>query len=208
MVGKVLTGNGITAYGNGAYSLIGGDELSDAERDALQQLCRQRLDTFREQRGEEVFAHRTRHRSPISGSVKYRVLTRARGRCECCGAHEHQRALEVDHIIPNNQDGSDAISNLQALFFRCNAGKRDGCLTTQEGAPTSAECRPAMATAKRAACSARWWAAAGCRSSPQHGEPIAERMLGVAEHVRNSMLGRGERTHSDQILITNRSEAG
>jgi hypothetical protein len=78
-----FTFNGITAYGNGAYSLIGGDELSDAERDALQQLCRQRLDAFREQRGEEVFAHR----SPISGSVKYRVLTRAlRGRCECCGA--------------------------------------------------------------------------------------------------------------------------
>jgi len=120
-----FTFNGITAYGNGAYSLIGGDELSDAERDALQQLCRQRLDAFRKQRGEEVFAHRSRHRSPISGSVKYRVLTRARGRCECCGAHEHQRALEVDHIIPKNQGGSDAISNLQALCFRCNAGKRD-----------------------------------------------------------------------------------
>ncbi|WP_411876482.1 hypothetical protein [Vulcanococcus limneticus] len=29
MVGKVLTGNGITRYGNGAYTLIGGDELSD-----------------------------------------------------------------------------------------------------------------------------------------------------------------------------------
>ena len=124
-MGKVLTGNGITAYGNGAYSLIGSDELSDAERDALQQLCRQRLDAFREQRGEEVFAHRSRHRSPISGSVKYRVLTRARGRCECCGAHEHQRALEVDHIVPRNHGGSDAISNLQALCFRCNAGKRD-----------------------------------------------------------------------------------
>ncbi|MCP9826918.1 HNH endonuclease [Synechococcus sp. L2F] len=125
MVGKVLTGNGITAYGNGAYSLIGGDELSDAERDELQQLCRQRLDAFREQRGEEVFAHRSRHRSPVSGSVKYKVLTRARGRCECCGAHEHQRALEVAPIIPKNQGGSDAISNLQALCFRCNAGKRD-----------------------------------------------------------------------------------
>ncbi|MEA5442095.1 hypothetical protein [Cyanobium gracile] len=58
MVGKVLTGNGITAYGNGAYSLIDSDELSDAERDALQQLCHQRLDAFRQQRGEEVFAHR------------------------------------------------------------------------------------------------------------------------------------------------------
>jgi hypothetical protein len=38
-VGKVLTGNGITRYG---------------ERDALLQLCRQRLDGFREQRGEEL----------------------------------------------------------------------------------------------------------------------------------------------------------
>ena len=155
MVGRVLTGNGITCYGDGLYTLIGAEELSDSERDALLQLCRQRLDGFREQRGEEVFAHRSRHRSPISGSVKYRVLTRARGRCECCGAHEHQRALEVDHIIPTNQGGSDAITNLQALCFRCNARKRDGCLPTQDGTPTSAMCRPATATAKLAACTAR-----------------------------------------------------
>jgi hypothetical protein len=50
-----FTFNGITAYGNGAYSLIGGDELSDAVtwpkasmtqplRDALLQLCRERQD--------------------------------------------------------------------------------------------------------------------------------------------------------------------
>ena len=114
---------------------MGGEELSDAGtwpkasvaeplREELLQLCRQRLDTFREQRGEEVFAHRSRHRTPISGSIKYRVLTRAKGRCECCGAHEHQRALEVDHIVPRNQGGSDELSNLQALCFRCNAGKR------------------------------------------------------------------------------------
>ena len=111
---------------------MGGEELSDAEREELLQLCRQRLDAFREQRGQEVFAHRSRHRTPISGSIKYQVLTRAKGRCECCGAHEHQRALEVDHIVPRNQGGSDDLSNLQALCFRCNAGKRDGCLPTQE----------------------------------------------------------------------------
>jgi ATP adenylyltransferase len=86
MVGRVLTGNGITRYGDGLYTLIGAEELSDSERDALLKLCRQRLDGFRAQRGEEVFAHRSRQRSPISGSAKVRVLTRARGRCECCGA--------------------------------------------------------------------------------------------------------------------------
>jgi hypothetical protein len=53
-----FTFNGITAYGDGHDNLIGGDELSDGERDALLELCRQRLDAFRDQCGEEVFAHR------------------------------------------------------------------------------------------------------------------------------------------------------
>jgi len=35
--------------------------------------------------------------------------------------------------VPKNQGGSDDLSNLQALCFLCNAGKRDGCLPTQEG---------------------------------------------------------------------------
>jgi ATP adenylyltransferase len=124
-----FTFNGITRCEKGTVALVGGEQLSDAERDQLLALCRQRLDTFRQQRGEEMFAHRSRHRTPISGSIKYRVLTRARGRCECCGAHEDQRALEVDHIVPKNHGGSDDLSNLQALCFRCNAGKREaGCV--------------------------------------------------------------------------------
>jgi hypothetical protein len=58
MVGRVLSGNGITRYGDGLTALIGAEELNDSERDALLQLCRQRLEGFREQRGEEVFASR------------------------------------------------------------------------------------------------------------------------------------------------------
>jgi hypothetical protein len=38
-------------------------------------------------------------------------------------------------------------------------------------------------------------------------ERIAERMIEAAENVRNSMLGSGQRTNRDEILITNRSEA-
>jgi hypothetical protein len=65
MVGKVLTGNGITAYGNGATSLIGGDELSDAEQDALQQLCRQRLDAFREHPDQRLGEIQGAHPRPV-----------------------------------------------------------------------------------------------------------------------------------------------
>ncbi|MEO1003308.1 MAG: hypothetical protein AAFX65_09380 [Cyanobacteria bacterium J06638_7] len=72
MVGKVLTGNGITRCERGTYALVGGEQLSDAERDQLLELCRQRLDAFRS-------------RTLISGSIKVRVLTRARGRFEGCG---------------------------------------------------------------------------------------------------------------------------
>ena len=102
-----FTFNGITAYGNGVYSLIGGDELSDAERDALQQLCRQRLDAFREHPDQRLGDVQGAH--PCQGPLRV------------CGAHEQQRALEVDHIIPKNQGGSDAISNLQARW-RAAAG--------------------------------------------------------------------------------------
>ena len=133
MVGRVLTSNGITTHAGGVYSLIGADDLSDHERDALLKLCREKLDSFRLKRGDEVFAHRSRHRTAISGSIRYRVFTRAKGRCECCGAHEHQAALEVDHIIPKNRGGSDDISNFQALCFRCNAGKRDSDSTDFRG---------------------------------------------------------------------------
>ncbi|MFO8237075.1 MAG: hypothetical protein R6U00_02235 [Prochlorococcaceae cyanobacterium] len=48
MVGKVLTFNGITRCEKGSYALVGGDELSNAERDRLLDLCRQRLDAFRD----------------------------------------------------------------------------------------------------------------------------------------------------------------
>jgi len=51
MVGRVLTGNGITTYLDGHYSLLGSDELSDAERDELLELCRQR---FGEVRGADA----------------------------------------------------------------------------------------------------------------------------------------------------------
>jgi len=156
MVGKVLTFNGITRYDPGAYGLVGavaagfcaGVELGDAEREELLQLGRLRLDAFRMQRGEEVgcllmqkpaasgtaaaTAPRSAARSKSGCSPGPRAAANAAAQAVAWQA-PHQRALEVDHIILRSQGGSDDLSYLQALCFRCNAGKRDGRLPTQEG---------------------------------------------------------------------------
>jgi diadenosine tetraphosphate (Ap4A) HIT family hydrolase len=126
---------------------VGGEELSDAEREELLQLCRQRLDAFREQRGEEVgcllmqkpapsgtaaaTAPRSADRSTTGCSPVPKAAANAAGQA-VAWQPPHQRALEVDPIVPRNHGGSDDLNNLQALCFRCNAGKRDGCLPTQE----------------------------------------------------------------------------
>ena len=112
-------------------------ELSDSERDQLLELCRQRLDAFQEQRGEEVTclliqkpaasataaatAPRSAARSKSGCSPVPRAAANAVGRA-VAWQPPHQWALEVDPIVPRNQGGSDDLSNLQALCFRCNAG--------------------------------------------------------------------------------------
>ena len=114
-------------------------ELSDAERDQLLELYRQRLDAFREQRGEEVGCLLTQKPAASGTGAATAPRSAARSKSGCSPGPRaaanaaaqavawqtpHQRALEVDHIVPRNQGGSDDLSNLQALCFRCNAGKR------------------------------------------------------------------------------------
>ena len=72
---------------------MGGEELSDAEREELLQLCRQRLDAFRMQRGEEVGclliqkladSATAAATAPRSAAREHRVLTRAHAAPGCC----------------------------------------------------------------------------------------------------------------------------
>ena len=49
-----FTFNSITRCERGSYALVGGEELSDAERDQLLALCRQRLNAFHGLRAQNV----------------------------------------------------------------------------------------------------------------------------------------------------------
>jgi 5-methylcytosine-specific restriction endonuclease McrA len=58
--------------------------------------------------------------------LRYQVLKRSRGRCECCGARPSDvNPLNVDHIQPRSTHRHlELVSgNLQVLCSKCNFGK-------------------------------------------------------------------------------------
>ncbi len=125
MVGKVLTKNrGITSKDKNQYSLLEFDGLNGQEKSKLIELCESKIDEYLERR-QDPWGHRKKSSGYISGTIRYRVLSRAKFRCELCGISAEQKALEVDHIVPRNNGGTDDESNLQSLCYSCNAMKRD-----------------------------------------------------------------------------------
>ncbi len=61
----------------------------------------------------------------ISSSLRFQVLERDNFRCWCCGAAAPQTELQVDHIIPRAEGGTDSLNNLATLCQKCNRGKSD-----------------------------------------------------------------------------------
>ena len=124
MVGRVLINRKIVSKERDLYSLNGFDELTASQIEHLVGLCDDKLNAYLKKR-HDPWSHRKQSTGYISGTKRYEVLKRAHFRCELCGVSADIKALEVDHIVPRNKDGSDDITNLQALCYSCNATKRD-----------------------------------------------------------------------------------
>jgi diadenosine tetraphosphate (Ap4A) HIT family hydrolase len=123
MVGKILKKNGITDYQKAIHTLNGYEHLTQYEIDELILLLKEKLTAEMNARGDSFWKHRATDRDEISGSVRYEVLKRAKGRCECCGISKDERPLDVDHIVPVSKRGKNDITNYQALCWLCNANK-------------------------------------------------------------------------------------
>ncbi len=125
MPAKVLKGHGWVEKKDKEYYLTGFEKLSDLEVKELIELCQVKLKKYLDDHGERAFAHRRKSAGYIPGTIRYEVLKRAKSRCELCGIHDKEKALEVDHIIPRNKGGFDDITNFQALCYSCNSMKSD-----------------------------------------------------------------------------------
>lgn len=60
---------------------------------------------------------------PIDRATRFNVLTEAGFRCHYCGRGSREVVLEVDHVKPRSDGGTDHRSNLVAACFDCNRGK-------------------------------------------------------------------------------------
>ena len=61
--------------------------------------------------------------------LRYQVLERDRFTCQLCGQRAPNVQLEVDHIQPVSEGGTDDMGNLRATCVACNQGR--GSFTVQ-----------------------------------------------------------------------------
>lgn len=68
-------------------------------------------------------AYRAGYRDPAYYRERQATLNRARGVCESCGT---PAKLQVDHIVPLRDGGTNTRANLQALCVPCHEAKTRG----------------------------------------------------------------------------------
>lgn len=91
---------------------------------AYESVTKEHLDEDGPIEGEPEKAE-TRKSRTLSLRKRFFVLKRDGFTCKMCGANGPGVKLEVDHIVPVAEGGSDSLDNLQTLCFECNRGKRD-----------------------------------------------------------------------------------
>lgn len=65
-------------------------------------------------------------RKPLPPSLRWQIIQRDNYHCTACGSPAHKgNRLEVDHIHPVSQGGTNDPTNLRTLCQRCNQGRGD-----------------------------------------------------------------------------------
>jgi ATP adenylyltransferase len=97
--------------------------LTLVQKAHIRMLCEEKIQSFVEKRGIEIWDYRLLDDDPIPDSLRFLVLKTAGGRCQLCGILAKERPIDVDHIIPRSRGGKTELANLQALCSKSNRPK-------------------------------------------------------------------------------------
>lgn len=118
---RVLRSHNVIEIKDGVISLRA-NRLTLEQKSRIRAICEMRLQEFIVRRGLATW-NRLLETDPVPDSVRYQVLTAAKGRCALCGATNREQPLEIDHIIPRSRGGTNDLENLQVLCGPCNRSK-------------------------------------------------------------------------------------
>lgn len=110
---------------NGELISLNTEKLSLEQKAELKQICETKIQDYIAVRGLSIWDYRLLDNEPIPDSLRYRLLSEAKGRCALCGATKDERVLDIDHIIPRSKGGKTVYDNLQVLCSKCNRSKRN-----------------------------------------------------------------------------------
>lgn len=122
MPGNRLVRDGLLGKSGDTYYLDGVlAHLTNGQLQEITEILEKRIDEYLQTRNP----FGDKNSDPVPGSLRFEVLREAGNRCELCGVSSAVKQIDVDHIVPRAQGGSNDKTNLQALCRTCNAQKKD-----------------------------------------------------------------------------------
>lgn len=67
---------------------------------------------------------------PVSARTRFEIFKRDNFTCRYCGRSSPEVVLEVDHVVPTSEHGTDDPINLVSACWSCNRGKSNVPITT------------------------------------------------------------------------------
>lgn len=134
------------------------------------------------------------NRKPISNSVRFEVFKRDSFTCQYCGGKAPSVVLNVDHIRPVSDGGTNDILNLVTSCFTCNNGKSDRKLTDGAAVDAARNQAEAMEERRQQICMMAEWQVELARLDPEM-EAVA-----AVLNIHKLELNDDGRRHARQIV--------
>ena len=139
-------------------------------------------------------------RKPLSKAERYEILKRDKFTCQYCGAKAPDVILEIDHIIPVAEGGTNETVNLITACRDCNRGKGKKMLTDTAAIDRQRKQLEDLSDMKEQNEMLIEWKRELMTMVESQIDSIEEQMLGLGFLKDNQCLSRRGRAHIRDLI--------